>query len=432
MLLHRTGLEKTLKRAHSFESTLGYLASVNHRLPPTRQIFQIDHRQQSPAPTTIMDLDQCSPEEIQTIVSTVSHDFPQLRRTVARLAITPPEAPSTLLLPLSSTNPTEPSSLGLLGRLPNELLLDICQDFTVQTAVRFSKTCRHARALCTSIPRWFQLATHAQTAIGTLLATGLAGNFTMDALHAVLTGSGACEFCGEDAIRFRRSQEAHAADFGAYLYLPTAERCCYMCIDGNQSRGEAGLIYLSSLARISGMSGKEIRTRVPTIAPMLGAYGITGHNWPVRNRRRMVSIYHSQLIMAAAGRSPHRDWYSPSTEDVCFAATTYFPYLNIGGSAGASHGKEGEGDKQPELNPGLGCIGCWEYGGLPGNDALHLSSRLPTPGFVSTLFADRLKSQSSWQAHEAGWRAYVLQRGVLDSFAQLSPREEVLERSSGD
>lgn len=119
---------------------------------------------------------------------------------------------------LSRSSSSEGCSMGLLDRLPLELLWTVLGSLDFRTLSRMLQVCWKAKAQIEVFPPYQDIVRHAPTALIALSETTLIGHHTSNSLHRALT-TDACFQCQE---------------FGPCLYLPTCERCCYNCLATGQ------------------------------------------------------------------------------------------------------------------------------------------------------------------------------------------------------
>lgn len=111
------------------------------------------------------------------------------------------------------------SSFGLFDKLPFEILHSVLHQLDLRSLSRLSQVSTLGYAMIQSLPAYrdlLQNAYHAMTALG---RTGAICYHTLAELHEALCSQN-CVSCGF---------------FGAFLFLPTCERCCYACLSRNQS-----------------------------------------------------------------------------------------------------------------------------------------------------------------------------------------------------
>lgn len=112
---------------------------------------------------------------------------------------------------------TQSTPLGRLDTLPLELLHEILSMLDFKTIMNVSETCTRGLTIVRSLPAYRDLIEHAPQVLGALGWTGLIVWHSAATLHRTLQTS-ACVSCGE---------------FGAFLFLPTCERCCNQCLITN-------------------------------------------------------------------------------------------------------------------------------------------------------------------------------------------------------
>lgn len=123
----------------------------------------------------------------------------------------PPAKPTTV--------PSRPSdSFGSLAFLPTEILMAVASHLDIQTLTRLTQVSMALKDVVEFNPVYRDLMTHAPEALAALAATGLLGIHPAPTLHHALS-SWRCSSC--------------TVYFGAYLFLPTAERACLSCLDQN-------------------------------------------------------------------------------------------------------------------------------------------------------------------------------------------------------
>ncbi|KAF5697248.1 hypothetical protein FMUND_15480 [Fusarium mundagurra] len=109
---------------------------------------------------------------------------------------------------------TQTPNLGILARLPQELLESIVLQLDIDSYRRFRQVSRRARYLSTAITTYLRVLRHAPDALNALRRTDLSGHVSYSDIYTALTTT-KCAFCGQ---------------FGDFLFLPTAKRCCFECL----------------------------------------------------------------------------------------------------------------------------------------------------------------------------------------------------------
>ncbi|KAF3392373.1 hypothetical protein DPV78_010583 [Talaromyces pinophilus] len=123
-----------------------------------------------------------------------------------------------------SQNPTlqchvSTSIASSLDRLPLELLHMICASLDFQTLSRLSCTTLRNKATVESLPAYRDFMKYAPHTLSALAKTRLIAVHSSAKFHANLRSAN-CVSCGK---------------YGAFLFLPTCERCCNQCLWRNQS-----------------------------------------------------------------------------------------------------------------------------------------------------------------------------------------------------
>ncbi|KAF4447330.1 hypothetical protein F53441_9127 [Fusarium austroafricanum] len=127
-----------------------------------------------------------------------------------------------------------PSSLGALDVLPNELLHEVLLDLDALSYFRFRLVNRQARILASTLWEYRTVITHGFEGFRNVL-NAKANLATVRKLHHALTQE-KCTFCN---------------DFGGFLFLYTAQRCCFTCLC---HRSELRIIDIPSFSSCTGLS----------------------------------------------------------------------------------------------------------------------------------------------------------------------------------
>ncbi|KAI1823702.1 F-box domain-containing protein [Xylaria intraflava] len=160
------------------------------------------------------------------------------------------------------------SSLGILNRLPPEIMSIILGMLDIQSIARFARVSLEGNMLVKSQRPYRDLVTFAPHVLLALGRMGLIGLHSVAELHASL----------------RTEQCTACTQYGAFLFLPTCERCCWECLRYNPSLrvllpGEAKIYF--------GLSEWQVR-RLPTLHVIPGNYGIVAE--PAPKRCGLVSV----------------------------------------------------------------------------------------------------------------------------------------------
>ena len=109
---------------------------------------------------------------------------------------------------------TSPNSLDLFSRMPPELLTDILVErLDLSSLTKLRSVSRGVRSMVSSLPQYNAIVTHAPASLRATLSLQTAKYTSCRQLYKALCS----EFC------------TTCPEFGAYLYVPTCERVCYLC-----------------------------------------------------------------------------------------------------------------------------------------------------------------------------------------------------------
>ena len=197
--------------------------------------------------------------EAAELISRFSHRPRDLLESMIRIAY-PPK-------PSSVRRNAPCSPIGILDRLPPELLLAVLNLLDFQTIARLACVSHHVKKAVESLPAYRELMYHAPEALAALSQTGLIGLFSAASLRAALRSERCCT-CRE---------------YGAYLFLPTCERCCWECL---MRHPLLALVTATRSRRIFGLSPWRTHQlparlqRLPVFRSIPGDYGIGRHASP--------------------------------------------------------------------------------------------------------------------------------------------------------
>jgi hypothetical protein len=196
----------------------------------------------------------------QQLISGLSHCPYEARRGMIRATETPKP----------SLHASASSSVGALDLLPPEVLHSILTWLDFLSILRFSLASKRANESVHSLPAHRDLFLHASAALAALGRTRTIAHHSAGRLRAVLR-AWRCLYCG---------------GFGAYLFLPTCERCCWFCLENNPalwvvSRGVAGKCFSLSSAELD---------LLPTLLSIPGQYCVGYDTSVQKDRQRLVAV----------------------------------------------------------------------------------------------------------------------------------------------
>lgn len=198
--------------------------------------------------------------------------------------------------------------LGSLAVLPVEVLTMISLELDVQSAFRFSHTCRGTRGLLSHTRSIRQLGEHALECIWALLRTRTADGITLDDLFSTMTQY-TCGLCGQ---------------YGGFLSLLTLKRCCHRCA---LSAEEMGIVSVYEVTKRAYLSTSTVKRFGPTMITHV----------PVRTfgrRKRRGNQYGRKFLTLLASCKSLLDQYPERVksidvlQELRLNAVTSLPYLN--------------------------------------------------------------------------------------------------------
>ncbi|KPM36034.1 hypothetical protein AK830_g10542 [Neonectria ditissima] len=234
----------------------------------------------------------------------------------------------SLTTPFKTSVSTPQSGLGILNRLPPEILLMLLRNLDLLSYFRFRQINRRARALSTGLSEYQLVAMHAMEAFRGLLRSQLAQRFTLVHLYSQLI-TPYCSICGE---------------FGTSLFLPTASRCCFCCV---KSSPDTQMISIHKLGSLTSIPTSQLRKllRPITLRTVDGLYSmveefVTPPSFLVAQMQATAVLRsHDLLSTDSASALETRD----EKRDQRFMAVTAFPYYDL---------------KSREVDTGVSCKGC--------------------------------------------------------------------------
>lgn len=163
------------------------------------------------------------------------------------------------------------------------------------------------------MPQYSCIATNMPNVLRALIGTGLAPFLSLGNLHQNLRQP-SCTSCG---------------DFAPFLYLPTCERVCVVCLDSRFKFQPATTSEAKSIYKLDARAlGK-----LPVFRPLPGRYSRSGKEW-----RRRIMLYDRSIVTAVArarAGTSFQDVAIPSTDtktDVYrYMSAMRVPWLNLEG-----------------------------------------------------------------------------------------------------
>ncbi|CAH0023373.1 unnamed protein product [Clonostachys rhizophaga] len=176
------------------------------------------------------------------------------------------------------------TDLGILERFPHEIKFYIARKFDLKSALRFSHANRAARDLLNGCKEYRLVGQHAPECVWAFMRTDLAKCTTVTAVYSALVRQ-RCVSC-------RR--------FGGLIFLPTAERVCFTCV---QTRSLFRLYYLQTIHDWFSAGGVQVpeKEAIGTITCPPGFHN--GSKEPKEARAKFISEFHAFNFAEANGMS---------------------------------------------------------------------------------------------------------------------------------
>lgn len=217
-------------------------------------------------------------------------------------------------MPASVTDRQQPVTgqrgLGLLGKLPIELLTIILADYLdMQTCFNLRQVDRLGRAIVSNMFEYRAVTCHASTCYLAALRTRAATWINLGHLYRVLR-TWQCEVCGREAV---------------YLYLPTATRACEPCLADHPA---FRTIIKYTAAKFNGFPDLKLPHSVRVLHALPGYYSAPRRK--VSRRPPLVGFVQARDAIVRDTGFSTLDMYVGGIEErlFCYMATTFLPYLD--------------------------------------------------------------------------------------------------------
>ncbi|KAJ8126476.1 hypothetical protein O1611_g7163 [Lasiodiplodia mahajangana] len=182
--------------------------------------------------------------------------------------------------PMEANLQNRASSLGILNRLPAELLHETLRNLDFQSTIRFSRVSILGRNILCSLPAYRDIMNHAPHALAALSQTKLLHLHSVSQLHNAL----------------RNERCATCPEYGVYLFLPTCERCCWQCLRSKPTRR---VVPRTAAAKTFALSPKMVQ-QLPVMFSIPGTYGVACKS--TQKSYRLVSVSAAkELVMSTYG-----------------------------------------------------------------------------------------------------------------------------------
>jgi hypothetical protein len=301
----------------------------------------------------------------------------------------------------------ETSSIGNLDVLPLEILQMMMRELDFRSLMRLSHVSKRGWEIVDSLPEAKSIMKHAYPAMVALSQTTLIKWHSISTIYGTMR-SPECTSCG---------------DFGPFLFLPTCQRCCFHCLEDNQS---FWVISVNTAIKLFNLDKKKAN-REPILRAIPGSYSVSyritqtkrQRGICVQNVKRMalelngpqevlkelimesklsitekdLALWIAEASLEPLSRDPRDMWNRRTCRPIAHfhgMASIPFPFV---------HGKD-------VVEHGLRCAGClndWETGSRPletGVVRLYQSlGEKPEPGEVELPSARRARTKDDFIKH---------------------------------
>ncbi|KAI4864996.1 hypothetical protein F4820DRAFT_312535 [Hypoxylon rubiginosum] len=264
------------------------------------------------------------------------------------------------------------AELGILGRLPAELMSMVLRELHVRSFFRFRQVNRRARVVSTGLWEYGLVSKHGLEGLRGLLRAELAHLFTIDDLYRSLI-TDKCLTCG---------------GFGGLLFLFTAGRCCFDCL---QSSAHYRVLPPSAFTKLTHISpGRLKRLSGPTLRTVPGIYNMM--ETPARRPRYLIfEEKATQTLQAIRAIGEDTIQHLRSRREQLgqrFMAATAYPCCSLNNA---------------KLERGVSCKGCQAGLEVLRCDSDDRDRVFSTRGFLSH-FSQCVEAQQLWTESEGGTR----------------------------
>ena len=187
-------------------------------------------------------------------------------------------SPDIPRLVLSSPTAAQRYGMGILDRLPLEILHQVLGRLDFHTLIAIRSLNLASRSIVDSFPSFKYMTQYAANALRALSRTRLIIAFSAAHLLSVLR-TDRCLGCQR---------------YGAFLFLLTCSRCCFNCLETDT---QFYAIPLATAKSSFGLKDRDLR-RLPTMLSLPGTYALLGRR-SVKRRFRLVSAVEAYTLAKA-------------------------------------------------------------------------------------------------------------------------------------
>jgi hypothetical protein len=236
---------------------------------------------------------------------------------------------------------------------------------------RFRQVDHRARAMSTALWEYQLVAQHGLEGLRSLLRTGLGSSFTIMDLYRALVSSD-CLLCGA---------------FGGFLFLPSATRCCFACVQNSPS---LRVVCPTTFAKMTRISAKQRRLLGSPLRTVPGLYSMEQKRakrprYLIAEKQAIetltsLNILRQESVLALERRSEQ--------ENQRFMASTAFPWYDLDTAS---------------VERGVSCKGCQVRLEASSRDYDARDRVFSEKGF-SAHFVHCAEAQALWVESEDGTR----------------------------
>ncbi|CAF9942373.1 hypothetical protein IMSHALPRED_003644 [Imshaugia aleurites] len=210
----------------------------------------------------------------------LTYERQEIHRLSINLETLEQRCPLTQPSSVDGSNTASLQSLGQLDSLPLEIIQNVIQLLDLHTLILMQSLNHRSKLLVNSLPAHRDIVAHAPNALRAILSTGLASHFTIYDLYSALRSQECC-MCGS---------------FGAFLYLLSCRRCCWLCL---AKASDILPISREFAAHSFGLSSKAVQ-QLPCMRTLPGRYTLSHE----KHKRRIALV--STEAAKEAGMEIHK------------------------------------------------------------------------------------------------------------------------------
>jgi len=317
---------------------------------------------------------------------------------------------------------TEVPNVGILARLarlPQDILEDILLQLDIDSFRRFRQVSRKARYLATALIFYQRVLRHAPDALNALRRTDLSSFVSYSDIYTALTTT-RCAFCGQ---------------FGDFMFLPTAKRCCFECLHTSPETALVNEARIRTRLQWRGLYANHADA-IANALESPDTRTFKTHNWDdVQKMSKTRGILAKDLLAAyikvdSTMEESGQSLLDPGWLHYRLAASIIFPCLDI---------------RTGRLKTGVSCTGChrniWKQrdsrlaflarASMSSNPCFHARDRSYSEDEAALHFSQCPESQRVWRTSRRGARvqSVFIQQGGFHYYRASTWRRDEENRS---